>query len=114
MQLSEHNLQTIKQTFEYRAYKTKPIRPCRVKFMGEFVTTESGKTIWRRIGDAKSAINLHIYNKRDLFFEFLPHEKSSYDGRFLYIKSSTIKELMTYLEKEKILEYVEVSADHWV
>jgi hypothetical protein len=109
MNLTEQNLKTIKETFKILPYNPKPIKPCRVKFMGEFVTTESNKTIWKRKGDAKSAIILHFCNQKSIFGSFLPSHKFS-NSDYTYIKDDTIKELIQYLEREKILEYIEVDA----
>ena len=110
MNLTKQNLQTIKETFKVKQYKhPKPLRPYRVKFMGEFITTGSNKTIWRKIGDAKSAITLHFSNERGMFRDFLPHEKYTWGKDF--VKDETVRELIQYLEQEKILEYIEVSAE---
>ena len=32
----------------------------RVKINGQFATTISGKTVWKRLGDAKNAIRNHV------------------------------------------------------
>ena len=112
MNLTKENLKVIKGTFNKLCVDPKPIRPCRVKFMGEFVTTSSDKTIWRKKGHAKSAIALHFSNNRSCFKEFLPHEKYTWGKDF--VKDETVRELIQYLEQEKILEYVEVSAEQFV
>lgn len=112
MELTKENLQTIKETFKVKQYKhPKPQRPCRVKFMGEFITTGSNKTIWRKIGDAKSAITLHLSSKRGMFRDFLPHMQSMYGT--VYVEDKTVRELIQYLEQEKIIEYIEVSAEQY-
>lgn len=112
MQLTEQNLKTIKETFKLKQYKhPKPLRPCRVKFMGEFITTGSNKTIWRKIGDAKAAITLHLSNKRGMFRNFLPNVKNMYGG--ISVGDEAVRELIQYLEQEKLIEYIEVSAEQY-
>lgn len=36
--------------------------PHRIKWKGQFIRTSSGKTVWKKIGDAKSAFRLEIEN----------------------------------------------------
>lgn len=105
-------LTALKNTFK----PTKPIkkaRPHRIKFMGEFVTLNSGKTVWKRIGDAKNALNNHftsfagigewraeqrsIVNK--MLHQFFAHEKYPH---------YCVKELIALLEKAGVVEFVPV------
>ena len=46
-----------------------------------------------------------------MFRDFLPHMKSMYGT--VYVEDKTVRELIQYLEQEKIIEYVEVSAEQY-
>lgn len=105
-------LTALKNTFK----PTKPIkkaRPHRIKFMGEFVTLNSGKTVWKRIGDAKSALHHHFatqtYSHYDpkadqsiinqLLKQFFSHEGYPYQHT---------SKLTSLLEKAGVVEFVPV------
>ncbi len=42
----------------------KDVKPCRIKWMGKFVRTNSGKTVWRSVGHAKNALKQHFSSSR--------------------------------------------------
>jgi Mn-dependent DtxR family transcriptional regulator len=44
-----------------------------------------------------------------MFREFLAHEKNNYGG--ISVKYSAVREMIQYLEREKLIEYVEVNGD---
>lgn len=105
-------LTALKNTFR-RADSTKKNRPYRIKFMGEFIMVASGKTVWAKIGDAKSALNRHfralsysgdgfkaqqsIVNQ--LLKQFFSHERYPYQH---------ISKLTALLEKAGVVEFVPV------
>ncbi len=106
-------LTALKNTFK----PTKPIkkaRPHRIKFMGEFVTLNSGKTVWKRIGDAKSALNNH-FDSYATIGAFRRYETPSSvnlimqnlfaDKKYPY---QHVKELIDLLEKAGVVEFVPV------
>lgn len=79
----------------------KPTTPYRIKFLGEFVTLESGKTLWRTKGHAKSAMVNHIKSKiryDDSFWKMLEKmtPKNRYKIEFIHEK----------LMEEGVIEYV--------
>lgn len=81
----------------------KPTTPYRIKFRGEFITLESGKTLWRTKGHAKSAMTNHIssqiwYQKH---FQCLLYAFYGSDYRH-----ENAKNLHQTLESEGIIEYV--------
>jgi hypothetical protein len=47
---------------EYQAKTAKAV-PHRIKWKGKYIRTKSGKTVWKRIGDAKSAFKMEISNE---------------------------------------------------
>lgn len=106
-------LTALKNTFK----STKPLkksRPHRIKFMGEFITLNSGKTVWKRIGDAKSALNNHL-GSYAMIGAFRRDETPSpvnlimrdffADKRYPY---QHVKELILLLEKAGVVEFVPV------
>ena len=96
--------------------KTVKTRPCRIKFNGEFITTGSKKTVWRNKGFAKSAFLHHIKSNtiiwpaiRDFILKVrLANEPWNVID---YIKSETYKQIADELEKQSIIEYVEVDIE---
>jgi hypothetical protein len=110
--LTPEQLAALKNTFQPNKF-VKTIRPHRIKFMGEFVTLTSGKTVWKKPGDAKSALNRHfrqwafygeMENSRQsivnaLLKQFFSNEKYPYQQT---------KKLIDLLEKAGVVEFVPV------
>ena len=96
--------------------KTVKTRPCRIKFNGEFITTHSKKTVWRNKGFAKSALLNHIKSTpiiSSAIREFILRAKlaNQHWNVVDYIKSETYKQIVDELEKQSIIEYVEVDIE---
>lgn len=68
----------------------------RIKINGQFITTISGKTVWKRIGDAKSAVHHHVSS----WLCGIP-----YGSRDYKISSGDYMDAMI---KQGILEFVEL------
>lgn len=98
-------ISTIEQTFLGRNSKTVKTKPCRIKFNGKFITTESKKTVWRNIGFAKSALLNHL----NCQYTVSQHLKSSHGLDYTY--GSVNKQLIRDLEAAGVVEYVEVDVE---
>lgn len=81
------------------------IRPVRIRYKGKFLVMPSGKTIWRRIGDAKAAL---LVNN---FFDpvYYSHKHGGYCLRWDNSKAITWDEAKEYraLYKELLFSTVE-------
>ena len=78
-----------------KASKT-PKTVWRVKINGQYIATVSGKTVWKRIGDAKNAVHNHI---QDWLYR-IPYGSRNYSidsGHYMH-------EMM----KQGVLEFVEL------
>ena len=59
--MNSEDLNVVMKSFKYStSTDLKKSRPCRMKIDGKFITTVSGKTVWRRTCDAKNALHHHI------------------------------------------------------
>ena len=110
-------IQAIGQSFAVtKTPKTVKTRPCRIKFNGEFITTGSKKTVWRNKGFAKAALLNHIKSIpiiSSAIREFILKEKLANKPWNVvdYIKSETYKQIADELEKQGIVEYIEVDIE---
>ena len=98
-------LRQIDATFMKKDHRLRKSTPCRVRFLGKFITTKSGKTLWRTMGHAKSAI-LNHFERCSRFgygLPFLPR------GQYGYVDGETMKGFIRQLESEGHLEYVPVN-----
>jgi hypothetical protein len=84
---------TIESTFISSATHVKT-KPFRIKFNGKFITTTSGKTVWRNIGFAKLAL-LNHFQTSGTICNFI----SGY---------SHCKQIIKELTELGLIEYVEV------
>ncbi len=82
----------------------KPIKPVRVKVNGKYIYTKSGKSLWKTVGHAKSAIKHHFCSMYQN-----PLEKEVYYGN----QATGYKEhnavwagFIKHLEEKGILEFV--------
>ncbi len=64
----------------------------RIKIDGNFICTVSGKTVWKRIGDAKNALRHHI------------------EWKFCHCTSQFIEDMYNILVTSPRLEFVELSS----
>ena len=117
MNIPSEVIQAIEQSFAVtKTPKTVKTRPCRIKFNGEFITTGSKKTVWRNKGFAKAALLNHIKSIpiiSSAIREFILKEKLANKPWNVvdYIKSETYKQIAEELEKQGIVEYVEVDIE---
>jgi len=98
-------ISNIEQTFLERNSTTVKTKPCRIKFNGKFITTESKKTVWRNIGFAKSAL-LNHFNCQSTVSHYL---KSTYNVDYAY--GDVNKQLIRDLEAAGVIEYIEVDVE---
>ncbi len=96
-----NTLDKIASTFTHPKDASKTA-PHRVKFLGKFVVTESGKTLWRTKGHAKLAVFNHFYSNRG--FNALVKKLFNTD----YARNDDIRLVIKELEEQGYLEYVPV------
>lgn len=80
--------------------KNKKLKLCRIKFRGDFITTVTGKTIWKAKSHAKSAL-LHHFECVAKDLKFLKR------GIYGLVDKESIKKLIRELENSNIIEYIE-------
>jgi hypothetical protein len=105
IQINDSLISIIELTFCNRNSTTVKTKPCRIKFNGKFITTESKKTVWRNIGFAKSALLNHI-NCQSTVSQYL---KSTYNVDYTY--GTVNKQLIRDLETAGVIEYIEVDVE---
>lgn len=93
----EEFISTLDDRIQYQERAAKNI-PHRIKWKGKFVKTRSGKTVWKRIGDAKSAFNLEIGS--------LVHETASNITGEKYPSRSDIKAVYNAILNSGLVEFV--------
>lgn len=106
-------IEAIAQTFAAaKTPKTVKTRPCRIKFNGEFITTSSKKTVWRNKAFAKSALLNHLCSGSIAIAvnKYILNKQGS-DRNLAYLGSYELKTLRDKLEKQGIIEYVEVDIE---
>ena len=77
-------------------------KPCRIKINGQFIATNSKKTMWRNIGFARSALTNHFSGNggaRDIIIKHF--------GADFYYKKG-VKAILVELERLKVIEFVEI------
>lgn len=98
-------IQVIEITFSNRGSKTVKTKPRRIKFNGQFITTESKKTVWRNIGFAKSALLNHL-NSQLILSVYI---KKTFNMDYVY--GTVCKQIIRDLEKAGVVEYIEVDVE---
>ena len=80
--------------------RNRKVKPCRIKFNGKFITTTSGKTVWKARGHAKCAFLNHLIDlfSYGLLKDYLKDFKSC---------SIFAKEAFQALEMMGTLEFIE-------
>ena len=91
-------IESIKNSFQEIREKKLSTRPCRISFDGKFVKLESGKTIWRNKGFARSALLNHLTTSDKSPFRWHKDLQNYKD-----LAKNAIKEL----EESGILRFVE-------
>ncbi len=77
-------------------------KPCRIKIKGQFIATNSKKTMWRNIGFARSALLNHFSGSSAVKDIVIKHF-----GEDFYYKKGT-KAILVELERLKVIEFVEI------
>jgi hypothetical protein len=85
-------LADIEESFNHGLAQKGKTKPCRIKFNGKFITTLSGKTVWRNITFAKSALLNHFRSAIEI----------QVDNYY-----TDYKQIIEELEKTGIIQYVE-------
>jgi hypothetical protein len=102
MNIPKQVLDTIKNSFDLNKLpKRVKTRPCRIKFMGEYITTNSRKTVWRNKAFAKAAFRCHLQSSRDVISNL---NSLVYNNNLAYYKCDEIRD---DLEKLGILQFIE-------
>lgn len=88
------------------------IRPTRISLNGRFLVMKSGKTIWRRVGDAKSALRHDLLYASYLFgTEYSDVRNEMFEIRnghaFTYAEANEIAE-RAYQRLLSMVEFVDV------
>ncbi len=87
------------------------VTPCRIKLGDKFVITKSGKTIWRRIGDAKTALRVECNDRFNESAKAIYQYKM--DGRLEYsINGKVVTSDDFYEIKEKAIKSVLAKAEY--
>lgn len=104
LEIKDELIEVIQQSFKTEPGPKKS-KPCRIKFLGKFITVSSKKTVWRNRGFAKSALLNHFVSSREInkFLKILL-KKEPYE----YIDSELIKNMIKTFEQNGQIEYVEV------
>ena len=106
IQIDESIIDLVGSTFKKgKQPKTVKTRPCRIKFNGELITTNSNKTIWRNKGFAKSALLNHLYGSGRMDKAIQEIVGSP------YFNKEILKNLIKDLEAAGIIQYVEVEIE---
>lgn len=88
-------------------YKPTPSKGWRIKFMGEYITMKSGKQMWHRLGDARSAFTREFqYSQimRDMQSKY-QHLNTTND---YYFDDNLSNDFLAELEAQKVFEFVKV------
>lgn len=94
----------------------KTIKPCRIKWMGKFIRTNSRKTVWRSVGHAKSALRQHFSASR-LYQDGQYNNWMSIERILCLMKAkkeyvpesrAIYHEFLQFLQDRKFLQFVEV------
>lgn len=107
IQIDPKWLDILRKSAKVAESKPKKIKPCRIKLDGKFLTLDSGKTIWKRKGDAKSAFknNFSRYAKGGLVYEV----ETALAPQGNYEKRNEMwRAFVKELEAQGIVEFVEV------
>ena len=113
MNIPPEVLKAVEESFLESKYpKTVKTRPCRIKFNGKFITTGSKKTVWRNKAFAKTALLNHL---RSGFIAIAINKyilnKQGSDMNLCYLSGYELKTLRDELEKQGIIEFVEVDME---
>ena len=102
MNIPKQVLDTIKNSFDVNKLpKRVKTRLCRIKFMGEYITTNSRKTVWRNKAFAKAAFRCHLQSSLNVMYSL--NSLVSSNGLAYY----KCDEVIDSLEKLGIVQFIE-------
>ena len=99
------NQQLIGATFTYKKPSTVKTKPCRILFQQKYITTQSGKNIWRNLGFAKLALLNHITSTVNNRFD------GSRPGWQNRLSNSEAKVLIAELVDSGVIQFVEAEIE---
>ena len=91
-----------KITNSFLPASTGKTKPCRIKINGQFIATNSKKTLWRNIGFARSALSNQYSSSCEVRDTVIKH----FGADFYYKKG--VKAILVELERLKVVEFVEI------
>jgi hypothetical protein len=102
-------LESMNSSFPKHDHHLRKSTPCRIRFNGRFITTLSGKTLWRTVGHAKTAL-LHHFETVASRDKYKPNKTLGFlpVTQYGYIDGNTMKGFIRQLEAEGHIEYVAV------
>jgi hypothetical protein len=101
MNIPKQVLDTIKNSFDVNKPIKGKTRPCRIKFMGEYITTNSRKTVWRNKAFAKAAFRCHLQSSRKVINSL---NSLVYNDELSYYKCDEIRDSLEILG---IVQFIE-------
>jgi hypothetical protein len=114
MNIPPEVLKAVEESFLESKYpKTVKTRPCRIKFNGKFITTCSKKTVWRNKAFAKSALLNHLRSGSiaKAINKYILNKQGPDRNLTSVLGSYELKTLRDELEKQGIIEFVEVDME---
>lgn len=114
MNIPPEVLKAVEESFLESKYpKTVKTRPCRIKFNGKFITTGSKKTVWRNKAFAKTALLNHLHSGYIAIAinKYILNKQGPDRNLTSVLGSYELKTLRDELEKQGIIEFVEVDME---
>ncbi len=103
--IPDNIIKTVINSFNYDPRLLKTDTPYRIKINGKYIKTMSGKTLWKTLGHAKSALNNHISN----LISYRRYSELNEDIKILEDisgKEKPTKIVIDFLIKNNIVEFV--------
>lgn len=88
--------------FDKATKAVKRMQPTRIKYKGKFLTLPSGKTLWRRPGDAKSALINAIETGYLTLYNYDTRSYDRRDGKHKNMTHAEVRELHELLKQEML------------
>lgn len=105
MKYKKESIEYFCSKFKFEDPKKKKVKSCRIKVNGQFIVMPNGKTVWRRIGHAKSALVNALGSK----FTFVDSITGIEGFKLNYREADKYyQNFIDFLQKEGILEFVEI------
>ena len=96
--------------FDRPTKATKAWKPTRIRYKGEFLTLPSKKTLWRKPGDAKSALVNSMETGELVSYNYDTRSYDRKDGKRKDMNNAEVRELEELLKQEMLalVEFVPV------